>query len=151
MSRKSSVPFVRTWVSPRSNSLPSFSQVTVGFRSLSAKHGRRTLKPLKGVISWGGRTLNRGGENTTTRTVLVSRPRIFSALHMYIPPSFFCNVIDCQGSTVNYTFIFRQRTKGFWPRDAWLTFCFSSAINRLDDKKSWGPTREKLKKITVKK
>ena len=53
-----------------SNSFPSFSQVTVGFRSLWAKQGR-----------------GERAENTTIRTVLVARPRIFSALHMYTPIS----------------------------------------------------------------
>ena len=43
---------------------------------------------MKGVTSFRGRTVNRKGEKTMSWAVSVADPRIFSALQMYIPPSF---------------------------------------------------------------
>ena len=44
---------------------------------------------MTAVTSCGGRTLNRKGENTVSWAVSEADPRIFSALQMYVPPSFF--------------------------------------------------------------
>ena len=55
-----------------------------------------------------------------------SSNNIFCLAHVY-PTIVFCNVIDCKGSILNCSFVFRQRTKGFWPRDAWLRLTSSIA------------------------
>ena len=103
---KSSVTFGRKYEAAESDDLRSFPQEIVVLNSLAATHGRRRAEPIDGVISSGGRTLNRRGENTTTRTVLLARPRIFSALHIY-PTIVFRNVIDREGSILYFSLVFR--------------------------------------------
>ena len=39
----------------------------------------------------------------------------------------FCYVMDGKDSIPNYSFVFRQRIKGFWPRDTWEWLTSSSA------------------------
>ena len=84
-----SVPFCRTLDPAGKDELPCFVQVIVVFKSLSTKHGRWTVEPAIGVISFGGRTLNLKRENTMRWNVPAADPRIFSALQMYVPLSFF--------------------------------------------------------------
>ena len=87
-----SVPFCRTKELTGSEELPSLVQVILGLRSLSALHGRRRVDPKKGVTTWGGRILTRKGENIISWAATDTDPRIFCALHTYVPPSLFATL-----------------------------------------------------------
>ena len=80
---------VRTFEETETDDIPSFVQVIEGLKKLSATHRKRSVEPMKGVTVRGGRSLNRRGEKTIRWAVCDADPRIFSALQMYIPLSFF--------------------------------------------------------------
>ena len=67
---------------------PSFILVTVGFRLLSATQGRWRGGPISAVSCSGGQILNCKLENIINYIFVTAVPRIFSALHMNVPPSF---------------------------------------------------------------
>ena len=145
-----SVPFCRTKELTGSEELPSLVQVILGLRSLSASHGRRRVKPNKGVTTWWGRILKRKGENITSWAATDTDPRIFCALHRYVPPSLFVTlqIVKAPFTTEVLSFVklptaFDHVTLGCgWPEalQKIVTFCPSSAISRLDDKRNWGWT-----------
>ena len=114
---------------------------------------------MTGVTSCGVRTLNRNGENTITRVAAVADPRIFTALQMYVPPCAFvtlyifmvpsCTLILSPGKLP--TALDHVILGDGWPVAVheMATFCFSSAISRLNDNECRGPTAKNRKSEPV--
>ena len=63
------VPFCRTLDPAGKDEFPCFVQPIEVFKSLTTTHGRWTVEPAIGVISFEGRALNRRRENITSWTV----------------------------------------------------------------------------------
>ena len=158
MLRRISVPFCNTSESTGSEDFPSFVHVIIVLRSLSAKHGRGTVaKSIFGVNSWGGRTLNRSGENIVSWAVSVFDPIIFFVLQRYVPPSVFATLEIFRVPLTTSALSLGKLPNDLdhvilgcgWPLavQAMVTFCFSSAINLLDDKKILGASKRKHKNL----
>ena len=139
-----SVPFCRTKDSPGSEDTPSLVQVILGLRSLTATQDRWRLEPINGVTSSGGRNLKRRGENTISRAVPTAVPKMFSASQMYRPPSFL-DTLEIISAPSLITVLSEGSSSAALDHvilgcglpvavQAIVTFCFSSAISRLDAK-----------------